>query len=91
VVVGDSGTIVTSTDGTNWNPITPAPLTQGLRAIRFATRFVAVGQGGIVAYSDDAINWLTTPSGSTSDLAAITFAPATYLAVGASGANAVSR
>ena len=91
VVVGDSGTIQTSTDLTTWNPTTPPPLTQGLRAIRFATRFVAVGQGGIVAYSDDAINWLTTPSGSASDLAAITFAPATYLAVGASGANAVSR
>lgn len=91
VVVGDSGTIVTSTDGTSWNPITPAPLTQGLRAVRFATRFVAVGQGGIVAYSDDAISWLTTPSGSASDLAAITFAPAMYLAVGASGANAASK
>ncbi len=90
VVVGDSGTIVTSTDGTSWS-LRPPPLSQHLRAIRFATRFVAVGQGGIVAYSDDATNWLTTPSGSASDLAAITFAPATYLAVGAAGANAASK
>jgi photosystem II stability/assembly factor-like uncharacterized protein len=90
VAVGDSGTILTSTDLTTWNT-TPPPLTQGLRAIRFATRFVAVGQGGMVAYSDDAINWLTTPSGSASGLAAITFAPAMYLAVGASGANAASQ
>src|SRR6266571_4532439 len=100
VVVGDSGTIVTSTNLTNWSLITPAPLPQDLRAIRFGTRFVAVGQevvvgqGGAVAYSDDAINWSLSsfPPGSPApDLAAIIFTPAMYLAVGASGANAVSK
>jgi len=93
VVVGDSGTIVTSPDATNWSVITPAPpLTQDLRAIRFGTRFVAVGQGGVVAYSDDPINnWLTTSSGSAADLAAVIFTPGMYLAVGAAGANAVSK
>jgi hypothetical protein len=92
VVVGDSGTIVTSPDGTTWSVITPAPpLTQDLRAIRFGTRFVAVGQGGPVAYSDDAIKWLPTSSDSTADLAAVIFTPGMYLAVGASGANAVSK
>ena len=59
--------------------------------IGVGTRFVAVGQGGLVAYSDDASNWLTTSSGSASDLAAVIFTPAMYLAVGASGANAVSK
>src|SRR6266480_1174293 len=53
VVVGDAGTILTSTDLTTWN-LTPPPLTQHLRAIRYGTRFVAVGQGGAVVYSDDA-------------------------------------
>ncbi|HKB72690.1 MAG TPA: hypothetical protein VKC82_00310 [Burkholderiales bacterium] len=93
VVVGDSGTIVTSPDGTTWSVITPAPpLTQDLRAIRFGTRFVAVGQAGMVAYSDDPINtWATTSSGSAADLAAVIFTPGMYLAVGASGANAVSK
>jgi photosystem II stability/assembly factor-like uncharacterized protein len=91
-VVGDAGTILTSTDGTTWSLITPAPpLTQNLRAIRYGTRFVAVGQGGPVAYSDDAINWLPTSSDSTADLAAVIFTPGMYLAVGASGANAVSK
>jgi hypothetical protein len=91
VVVGDSGTIVTSTDGTTWSLI-PPPLPQDLRAIRFGTRFVAVGQAGMVAYSDDPINtWATTSSGSAADLAAVIFTPAMYLAVGASGANAVSK
>jgi hypothetical protein len=91
VAVGDSGTIVTSTDGTTWS-LTSPPLTQDLRAIRFGTRFVAVGQAGMVAYSDDPINtWATTSSGSAADLAAVIFTPGMYLAVGASGANAVSK
>ena len=91
VVVGDSGTIVTSTNLTDWSLITPPPLPEDLRAIRFGRRFVAVGQGGMVAYSDDAINWVTTTSGSAADLAAVIFTPAMYLAVGALGANAVSK
>src|SRR5437773_2089461 len=96
VVVGDSGTIVTSTNLTDWNPVTP-PLSQHLRAIRFGTRFVAVGQGGAAVYSDDAVNWPLSsvpgfPQGSPApDLASIIFTPAMYLAVGASGANAVSK
>ena len=94
VVVGDSGTILTSTDGTSWS-VTPPPLSQDLRAIRFGTRFVAVGQGGAIAYSDDAISWSSVPGfppGSPApDLASIIFTPAMYLAVGPSGANAVSR
>ena len=96
VVVGDSGTILTSTDGTSWN-VRPPPLPQDLRAIRFGRRFVAVGQGGMVAYSDDAISWSSSsvpgsPPGSPApDLAAIIYLPAMYLAVGASGANAVSK
>jgi hypothetical protein len=96
VVVGDSGTILTSTDGTTWSLITPAPLPQDLRAIRFGSRFVAVGQGGAVVYSDDAINWSlsSVPAYSVPpppDLASIIYTPAMYLAVGASGANAVSK
>src|SRR6266480_3606527 len=91
VVVGDAGTILTGTDLTTWSLITPAPLLQDLRAVRFGTRFVAVGQGGAVVCSDDATNWTTTSSDSAADLAAVIFTPAMYLAVGASGANAVSK
>jgi len=96
VVVGDAGTILTSADGTNWNPITPPPLSQDLRSVTFGSRFVVVGQesvvgqGSMAVYSDDTINWVQAPSNS-GDLAAVLFAPAMYLAVGASGANAVSK
>ena len=95
VVVGDAGTILTSPDGTGWSVI-PPPLAQDLRGITFGSRFVAVGkesvlgQGSTVVYSDDTINWLQAPSNS-GDLAAIFPTPAMYVAVGASGANAVSK
>ncbi len=90
VVVGDSGTILTSTDLTTWN-LTPPPLTQNLRGIRFGSRFVAVGQGGVAVYSDDAINWSLSSVQGSADLAAIIATPASYFAVGASGANAISE
>ncbi len=96
VVVGDSGTIVTSANGTSWSATT-LPGLPNLRAIRFGTRFVAVGQevvvgqGAAVVYSDDAINWSPSSVPGSADLASIIFTPAMYLAVGASGANAVSK
>ncbi len=96
VVVGDSGTIVTSANGTSWSATT-LPGLPNLRAIRFGTRFVAVGQevvvgqGAAVVYSDDAINWSPSSVPGSADLASIIFTPAMYLAVGAAGANAVSK
>jgi hypothetical protein len=89
VVVGDAGTILTSSDGTTWN-LTTLSSPQNLRGITFGSRFVAVGQGSTVVYSDDTINWVQVPSNS-GDLAAILSTPAMYVAVGASGANAVSK
>lgn len=96
VVVGDAGTILTSPDGAVWNLITPPPLSQDLRSIAFGSRFVAVGkesvpgQGSMVVYSDDTSKWVQAQSNS-GDLAAIIPTPAMYVAVGASGANAVSK
>ena len=89
VVVGDAGTIATSPDGAGWTRITP--LAQNLNGVVFGSRFVAVGQGGVVAYSDDGVNWKSTTSGGSSDLARVLFPPGMYLAIGAAGANAVSR
>jgi hypothetical protein len=89
VVVGDAGTILTSNTGTDWN-LTTLPSLQNLRGVTFGSQFVAVGQGSVVVHSDDAIKWVPAPSNS-GDLAAVTFAPAMYVAVGAAGANAVSK
>jgi hypothetical protein len=89
VAVGDAGTIVTSSDTLSWSPVAP-PLSQNLRGVVFGSRFLAVGQGGAVAYSDDGLNWSTASAGAA-DLSAVIFTPGMYVAVGAFGANAVSR
>jgi len=91
VVVGDAGTIVTSTDGTTWDPPIAAPLlSQNLTAVRFGSRFVAVGQGGAALYSDDGLSW-SMASGSSGDLSGVVYTPSMYVAVGAAGANAFSK
>ncbi|HET7201437.1 MAG TPA: hypothetical protein VFI80_11555 [Burkholderiales bacterium] len=90
VAVGDAGTILTSTDGVQWNPVTPAPLAQNLNSVTVGSRFLAVGQGGVVAYSDDGTSWSTASAGSA-DLSRVLFAPGTYVAVGASGANVFAQ
>jgi len=90
VAVGDAGAIVTSADGVAWNLITPPPLAQNLSSVVFGSRFVAVGQGGAVAFSDDGTNWTQASAGSA-NLTRVLFAPAMYIAVGAAGANVVSK
>jgi photosystem II stability/assembly factor-like uncharacterized protein len=92
VAVGDAGTIVTSSDddaGT-WSPPIAPVTAQNLRSVAHGSRFVAVGQGGAVVFSDDGANWTTASAGSA-DLAQIVVAPAMYMAVGAAGANVVSK
>ena len=98
IAVGDAGTIITtpqlgSPATTVWTPINPAPTTQSLRSVTLGgatgTRFLAVGQGGAVVYSDDGFNWI--PASSGFNLARAIFGGGLYLGVGDAGANAVSR
>jgi hypothetical protein len=95
IAVGDAGTIITTPqlDSPVWTPINPAPTTQSLRSVTLGgaagTRFLAVGQGGAVVYSDDGFNWI--PASSGFNLARAIFGGGLYLGVGDAGANAVSR
>jgi hypothetical protein len=91
--VGDAGTILTSADAVSWAPATVAPDPRNLRSVTVggasASRFLAVGDGGVVVYSDDGLSWSVASSGV--DLASVVVSPGMYLAVGATGANAVSK
>jgi len=99
VAVGDNGTIITTPQigvppvPVVWTPVSPAPTAQSLRSITLggatSTRFLAVGQGGAVVYSDDGFSW--TPASSGSNLAKVIFAGGLYLGIGDAGASAVSR
>lgn len=72
VVVGASGKIATSANGTSWT-VRTSGTTATLRSITFANgKFIAVGSGPTVLYSEDGVNWsnksgyITTPWGSAS-------------------------
>ena len=92
MVVGDAGTILTSINGTTWNPVTPPPLSNDLRSVAIGSRFVAVGRTGAAIFSDDGAHWqLPSVGPGAADLSAVVSTPAMYVAVGALGANAVSK
>ncbi len=92
VIVGDAGTILTSSDSSNWRPptIPPPTVTQNLYDVYFGSRFIAVGAGGTVvtstADSPTNLQWQPTTSG-TNDLFATVFALGANVAVGVAGTN----
>jgi hypothetical protein len=102
VVVGDGGAIVSTTtilrDSTDtvatgaWTP-TVLPGAQNLQSVTVGgatgLRFLAVGQGGAVGFSDDGLIWNTASSGA--DLSSVSFFTGQYLAVGSGGVSAVSH
>jgi hypothetical protein len=58
VAVGESGSIVTSANGTSWTVRVAAGALQNLLAVAFgAGRFVAVGGAGTVRTSTDGLTW----------------------------------
>ena len=99
VAVGDAGAIVTSPSVLNptvdFTPVTiTPPIAQNLRSVTVGssagTRFLAVGDAGAVAYSDDGVQWFPASSGSN-NLAKILYVGGLYMGVGDAGANLVSR
>ena len=75
VAVGAAGTVITSTDGSNWvavtsvTPATAADL-RGVAALPSVVKFTAVGAGGEVVSSSDGLVW-TTQVITASDLQAV--------------------
>lgn len=75
VAVGDNGYISTSTDGSSWNHLDPAPTTTGLHGVSWLNgRFYAVGETGTILTSINGVDWLsaTTPA-STYSLESVTW------------------
>jgi len=92
VAVGAAGTMITSTDGSNWvgvTSVTPA-ITTDLRDVAVlpsTALFTAVGVGGEVATSADGLVW-TTETITTSDLLAVAssvLGTSLFVAVGRAG------
>lgn len=91
VVVGDAGTVITSTDLASWTAQV-APTPRALRRVVYSTRLVAVGDGGTVLLSADGLSWTSATSGTTADLRALAAgSQLDYLFGGVGGVNGISR
>jgi hypothetical protein len=62
VVVGDGGTIVTSTDGVTWEPRPSIGYARLRRVVWTGDAFVAVGSGGTAVRSTDDVSWTAHPT-----------------------------
>jgi hypothetical protein len=87
--VGKDGTVLRSTDGANWEPISNIPTAYNLNAVAVAgSTFIAVGDNGVVITSPDGLNWsLSSISAQLSNnkLNAIHCAGSSCVAVGQAG------
>jgi len=82
VAIGNSGTVITSSDGTAWDVQFSGTLND-LTAIVFQNGiFTVVGRGGTIMTSPDGANWTNQMSGTTFSLQAIGFGNGTYLVGG---------
>jgi hypothetical protein len=86
VAAGDSGHILTSSDGINWTS-----QTSGVSADLFGIAhgngtFVAVGSSGTIITSPNGTTWEPQVSGTTGDLNGVTYGRGTFVMVGELGA-----
>ena len=78
------GNVYKSTDGINWELTTT--LTDSLENIVYANgRFVVVGNGGLVTFSDDLVTFTRANTGTTNALIGITYGQDKYVAVSSAG------
>jgi hypothetical protein len=91
VAVGDVGTVLSSTNGVNWNVIIVG--TDAFYSIAYNPQlalFCAVGAQGTIQTSPDGVNWTAQVSGTTQTLYAVTYGPTGFVVVGHAGANLIS-
>ena len=82
--VGNSGTILSTTDGTAWvNYVSPT--TQPLRSVAGHTVLVAVGDSGTILRSTDGTTWTAATSGTTLNLNDVVWTGTQFVVVANSG------
>ncbi|MCB1071096.1 MAG: hypothetical protein KDL31_12135, partial [Kiritimatiellae bacterium] len=85
VAVGESGTILTSSDSREW-VLAEGPVSKTLKSVCFGNGFfVAVGEEGQVAVSGDGKTWMVRDSGTAAKLEAVAYARGRFIAVGEEG------
>ena len=90
-VVGAGGTVLSSADATVWTAQV-LPGTRTMTAVNFGSQFIAVGLGGAIFTSTDATTWTAVaPVGFAKDLLSLARGSLMVAAVGAAGANLISK
>lgn len=85
VAVGNSGTIIASSDGAQWTSLTKG-LNQALRGIAYGNgKYVTVGAGGLM-YSEDGLNW-SIVTFSDYYLNSVTYGNGKFVVAGQKGAD----
>ncbi len=82
VVVGKSGTILTSSDGNTWQPRISGTAVDLYAVTYGANKFVAVGASGVVLTSGDGITWVPRTSGTTVNLIDVAYGNNTFVTAG---------
>ncbi|MBN1307406.1 MAG: hypothetical protein JXA18_05790 [Chitinispirillaceae bacterium] len=86
VAVGDSGTVMTSTDGVQWS-LQSTGTSSRLMSVAFGSRrFVAAGEGGSILSSPDGHAWFDCSPGVDVEFQSVTFGSDRFVAIGESGA-----
>lgn len=82
VVVGEKGTILTTTDGATWAP-QASGTTRTLRSVVWTgTTLVAVGDSGTILTSPDGLSWTPRSSPTTANLRSVAWSGSRFVAVG---------
>lgn len=71
VAAGNAGALYSSTNGTSWTAITPAPTTANLNGVSYLGTYKVVGNGGVIFTSSDAATWTARTSNTSNNLRAI--------------------
>jgi hypothetical protein len=85
VVVGTSGAIRRTTDGSTWSAVNANTTSILLEARFLNSNYVAVGAAGAITTSADGTTWTARNSTVSSNLNSVAFGASRYVAVGAGG------
>jgi hypothetical protein len=86
VAVGRSGTLLTSTDGSTWEALTPQVPTLFTHVAYLDARFVVVGSSGNVLTSPDGLSWTRSHVGQPLFLYGVARSASAWVITGAGGA-----
>ena len=95
VAVGDNGTITTTLSPDIWTTIETSGVTTNLNGIcyssgGFGTRYVTVGDQGVILTSPDTVTWTQQVSGTTLSLRSVIWTGTRYIIVGDLGIILIS-